>query len=77
MLFRSGIYNLIQPQMANDLLERKLNHIESTGAGIVATANPGCLLQLINGAKARGLGLRVAHPVSLLAEAYRLETQEP
>lgn len=73
----AGIYNLIQPQMANDLLERKLNHIESTGAGIVATANPGCLLQLINGAKARGLGLRVAHPVSLLAEAYRLETQEP
>ncbi len=67
----AGIYNLIQPQMANQLLERKLNHIQSTGAHVVATANPGCLLQLIKGAKQRGLNLRVVHPVTLLAEAYR------
>jgi len=66
----AGIYNLVQPEMANQLLERKLNHIQSTGAAIVATANPGCLLQLINGAKQRGLNLRVVHPVTLLAEAY-------
>ena len=66
----AGIYNLIQPEMAGQLLERKLNHIQSTGAAIVATANPGCLLQLINGAKQRGLTLRVVHPVTLLAEAY-------
>ena len=71
----AGIYNLIQPAMANALLERKLNHIQSTGAGIVATANPGCLLQLINGAKARDMQLRVVHPVTLLAEAYRTEHQ--
>lgn len=67
----AGIYNLTQPEMAEQLLERKLRHIESTGATIVATANPGCLLQLINGARKRGLNLRVVHPVSLLAEAYR------
>ena len=67
----AGIYNLIQPEMAGALLERKLRHIESTGALTVVTANPGCLLQLINGAKQRGLNLRVAHPVTLLAEAYR------
>jgi len=69
----AGIYNLIQPEMANALLERKLTHIQSTGAGIAATANPGCLLQLINGAKQRGLNLRVAHPITLLGEAYRKE----
>jgi glycolate dehydrogenase iron-sulfur subunit len=37
----------------------------------VATANPGCLLQIINGAHQEGLSLRVVHPITLLAEAYR------
>ena len=67
----AGIYNLIQPQMADALLERKLKHIRSTGAPVVATGNPGCLLQIINGAHRQGWNLRVAHPVTLLAEAYR------
>jgi glycolate oxidase iron-sulfur subunit len=67
----AGIYNIVQPEMANQLLERKLKHIKTTGASIVANGNPGCLLQLINGAKQRGLNLRVVHPVTLLAEAYR------
>jgi glycolate oxidase iron-sulfur subunit len=67
----AGIYNIVQPEMANVLLERKLKHIQSTGASIVANGNPGCLLQLINGAKLKGLKVRVAHPVTLLAEAYR------
>lgn len=67
----AGIYNLIQPEMAGQLLERKLRHVQSTGAHVVATGNPGCLLQLINGARQRQLDLRVVHPVTLLAEAYR------
>ncbi len=67
----AGIYNLLQPEMANDLLQRKLRHIRSTGATVVATGNPGCLLQLINGAKQEGLPLRIVHPITLLAEAYR------
>jgi glycolate oxidase iron-sulfur subunit len=71
----AGIYNLIQPEMANELLERKLEHICSTRASVVATANPGCLLQIVNGAKQRGLLVRVAHPITLLAEAYRRERE--
>jgi glycolate oxidase iron-sulfur subunit len=67
----AGIYNLTQPEMAGQLLNRKLKHIRSTGATIVATANPGCLLQIIQGAKREGLNLRVVHPIALLAEAYR------
>jgi glycolate oxidase iron-sulfur subunit len=67
----AGIYNLIQPEMANDLLARKLKHIESTGAEIVATGNPGCLLQILNGARKRRLSIRVVHPITLLAERYR------
>lgn len=67
----AGIYNLVQPEMANQLLERKLKHIRSTGATVVANGNSGCLLQLINGLRQAGLPIRVAHPMTLLAEAYR------
>ena len=69
----AGIYNLVQPEMADQLLDRKLKHIQSTGATIVANGNSGCLLQLINGVRQAGLSVRVAHPVTLLAEAYRAE----
>jgi glycolate oxidase iron-sulfur subunit len=69
----AGIYNLTHPEMADDLLARKLNHIEGTGASVVATANPGCILQIIHGARQRGLELRGAHPITLLAEAYRAD----
>jgi len=67
----AGIYNLIQPEMATALLERKLKHIRGTQASIVATGNPGCLLQIINGARNQNLPMRVVHPITLLAEAYR------
>ncbi len=67
----AGIYNLVQPEMANRLLDRKLARIRSTGASVVANANSGCLLQLINGIRQAGLNVRVAHPMTLLAEAYR------
>lgn len=67
----AGIYNLIQPEMADKLLQRKLDHIAATGATVVATGNPGCLLQIQNGLAARGAKIDVAHPVSLLARAYR------
>ncbi len=70
----AGIYNLTQPEMAAQLLERKVSHIASTRAQVVVTGNPGCLLQVVNGCRARGLNIRVAHPVTLLAEAYRRES---
>ena len=67
----AGIYNLIQPEMAGELLDRKIKHIKSTAAQVVATGNPGCLLQIINGVRKEGLQVRVVHPITLLAEAYR------
>jgi glycolate oxidase iron-sulfur subunit len=66
----AGIYNLIQPEMAGKLLERKIGHIAETGAGLVATANPGCMLQIQGGLAARGMKVNVVHPISLLARAY-------
>jgi len=67
----AGIYNIVQPEMANELLERKVKHIQSTGAEVVATGNPGCMLQVLNGCRRAGMNVRIAHPVTLLAEAYR------
>jgi len=67
----AGIYNIIQPEMADQLLDRKVQHIKSTGAQVVATGNPGCLLQVVNGCRRAGVDVRVVHPITLLAEAYR------
>lgn len=69
----AGIYNLIQPEMAGQLLDRKVNHVLSTGVDTVATGNPGCLLQVQHGMRQRGKAIRVVHPITLLAEAYRRE----
>jgi glycolate oxidase iron-sulfur subunit len=69
----AGIYNITQPAMAGELLERKVKHIQSTGADVIATGNPGCMLQVENGCRAAGMNVRVVHPVTLLAEAYRGE----
>jgi glycolate oxidase iron-sulfur subunit len=68
----AGIYNITQPATAAWLQRRKLGHLAATGASVIATANPGCHLQIENGLRARGgAPVRVAHPVVLLAEAYR------
>jgi glycolate oxidase iron-sulfur subunit len=70
----AGVYNLTQPRTAQWLLERKLGHLEATGAAVIALGNPGCQLQIESGLRAAGTsGVRVAHPVLLLAEAYRAE----
>jgi glycolate oxidase iron-sulfur subunit len=67
----AGIYNITQPEMSRELLQRKLANIARTGAPIVATANPGCSVQLEAGAREAGAAFEVVHPVTLLARAYR------
>lgn len=71
----AGIYNITQPEMSAQLQARKIENIRSTGVRVVATSNPGCHLQLVNGARAAGLELEVTQPVTLLARAYRAETR--
>ena len=65
----AGIYNILEPDMADRLLDLKLARIAETGARIVAAGNPGCLMQLAKGARAAGRDLEVVHPVTLLARA--------
>jgi glycolate oxidase iron-sulfur subunit len=68
----ASIYNMTQPATAAWLQQWTLGHLAATGASVIATANPGCHLQIQNGLRARGgAPARAAHPVALLAEAYR------
>lgn len=67
----AGIYNITQPEMSHQLLERKLGNIAKTGAKVVASANPGCSVQLEAGARESGQSLEIVHPITLLARAYR------
>jgi glycolate oxidase iron-sulfur subunit len=69
----AGIYNILQPDMADRLLDLKIARIRETGARVVAAGNPGCLMQIAKGARARGLDLEVVHPVTLLARAAGVE----
>ena len=62
----AGTYNLQQPEMSTALAARKLNNIASTGAGTCATGNVGCAMQISSEADARGMHLRVVHPVELM-----------
>jgi glycolate dehydrogenase iron-sulfur subunit len=73
----AGVYAITQPEQAELLLGRKTANIVSTGAAWLATANPGCHLQIARGLDAAGVAVQVAHPVSLLARAYRRETVQP
>ncbi|MCS6951595.1 MAG: heterodisulfide reductase-related iron-sulfur binding cluster [Bryobacterales bacterium] len=67
----AGIYNVLHPEMAMAILEKKMEAVAATGAELIATANPGCMLQLRVGVRLFGRGQRVAHVVEVLDEAYR------
>jgi glycolate oxidase iron-sulfur subunit len=69
----AGVYNLLEPEMADRLLAEKIARIIETGARAVATGNAGCVMQIARGARERGLDLEVVHPVTLLARAMRWE----
>jgi len=65
----AGIYNLTHPAMSKDLLDRKMDDVAATGAEVVVSANPGCLLQLEWGAKRTGSAVKVKHITQILADA--------
>jgi glycolate oxidase iron-sulfur subunit len=72
----AGVYNVVHQDIAASLLEKKMPHANGTGAEWIATANPGCMLQLRAGVVRHGKGQRVLHVVEVLDAAYG-GTQEP
>ncbi len=67
----AGIYNVVRNEMSLEILKAKMENVNRTGATVIATANPGCALQLTAGVRIHGTGQRVTHVVELLDEAYR------
>ncbi len=62
----AGIYNILFPEPARQLGDRKAANIASTGAALLVTANPGCLMQVATGLKRAGADLGMAHTVQVL-----------
>jgi glycolate oxidase iron-sulfur subunit len=73
----AGIYNMVEPEPAAELGERKANNILKTGAQIIVTSNPGCMLQIQSSLKKMGHGgLPMVHPVEVLDASLRGEPVE-
>ncbi len=73
----AGIYNMVEPEPAAELGERKANNILKTGAQMIVTSNPGCMLQIQSSLKKMGRdGLPMAHPVEVLDASLRGEPVE-
>jgi glycolate oxidase iron-sulfur subunit len=67
----AGTFNLFHPEMAEALLDRKMAHLASVRPDVVVSGNPGCLLQLRQGAARHGLAAEILHPIEMLDRAYR------
>ncbi len=62
----AGIHNLVDPASADEIGERKVDRVLSVGADLLASANPGCTLQIRKLAGRRGVAVRAAHPIEVL-----------
>lgn len=68
----AGVYNLLQPSIANDILEMKMKHVNQTMAQTVVTSNPGCHMQMQLGINEHGTSsMRAVHLADLLVEALQ------
>lgn len=72
----AGAYLLHQPDMADQLRGDKIEALRRSGARIVLSSNPGCVMQLSAGAREAGLDIEVMHPVTLLARQLRMDSNE-
>ena len=66
----AGLFTLVEPAMSRAVLAPKLATLAEARPQVVATGNPGCLMQLGAGLAAAGIGAGVRHPVELLDESY-------
>ncbi len=67
----AGIYNMVQPETAQQLADRKADWIAPLHADLVATGNPGCLLQLQSALDRKGAKTRVLHTIQVIDASIR------
>ena len=65
----AGIYNMLEPEAATQLRDRKVQNILKTGADVIVSGNPGCLLQIATGLEAAGRPLRIMHLVEVIDQS--------
>ena len=73
----AGIYNLTHREMSQAILDRKLAALSTVDPDIIATGNPGCLMQLRQGVARAGLRAEVVHPIELLDRSYGVKREKP
>ena len=67
----AGIYNLLKPEAARELGDRKATNVVATGAELLVTANPGCLMQVRTSLERAGAAMAMAHTVEVLDASIR------
>jgi glycolate oxidase iron-sulfur subunit len=72
----AGIYNMVEPEPATELGDRKAKNVLNTGARMIVTSNPGCMLQIQASLKRMGRSMPMAHPMEVLDASIRGEPVE-
>ncbi|CAN5672867.1 heterodisulfide reductase-related iron-sulfur binding cluster [soil metagenome] len=67
----AGIYNIVNPEPARELGDRKAANIVATGAQVLVTANPGCLMQVTSAIERSGHPMGMAHTIEVLDASIR------
>jgi glycolate oxidase iron-sulfur subunit len=67
----AGIYNLLNPEPARELADRKAGNVRATGAELLITANPGCLMQIDSALRRAGSAMTLAHTIEVLDASLR------
>lgn len=66
----AGTYNLTQRTLSNEILREKMDALSDADPDVIASGNPGCMMQLRRGANDRGMRARIQHPIELIATLY-------
>ena len=71
----AGTYALSHYELSMKVLDRKMNNLEKTGANLLVTSCPACIIQLDYGVRRRGLPVRVRHISEVLMESWAADSQ--
>jgi glycolate oxidase iron-sulfur subunit len=67
----AGIYNLVEPEAAGQLRDRKVAHLRAVNPGMIVSGNPGCLMQIASGLETSGRPIRTMHLIELVDASIR------